>query len=281
MIDLIFGQNSVLIAGSALAAMVGAIEIGFRIGRRSDERVSKSAHAHIGAIQASLLGMLALLLGFTLSLSLQRYDTRSEAVVDEANAIGTAWLRAQLLPGSVRGQVLEGMRRHVDLRVDAGEIDLAHPAERSRLLGQTNENLNRLWGLALTAAEENPSPVTTGLYIQALNEMIDSHGQRGAALNRHVPQTVLLLLFGTFLLTGSVVGYASGVAGHRPSATTHVLAVLIVVLAFVILDLDRPRRGLIRVDQSSLLDLQSAIHAAGKRADPASLALPAQSPPRH
>lgn len=262
MVDFIFEMNSILIAGALLILMVAAIEIGFRFGRGSGHGADESDHAHIGAIQGALLGMLALLLGFTLSLSLQRYDTRSEAVVDEANAIGTAWLRAQLLPASVRSQVTERMQQHISLRVDAGALDLLQVNERGKLLIQCNENLNQLWGLALAAAQENPSPVTTGLFIQALNEMIDSYGRRDAALSRHVPQEVLLLLFGTFLLTGGVVGYASGVAGHRPSIATHVLVVLIVILAFVILDLDRPRRGLIRVDQSSLVELKSAMHAS-------------------
>ena len=265
MVDFIFEQNSILIAGTVLVLMVVAIEFGFAFGRRRSQDASESAHTHIGAIQGSLLGMLALLLGFTLSLSLQRYDTRSVAVVDEANAIGTAWLRAQLLPESVRGQAMERMRQHIELRGDAGAIDLAHASERGDLLVQTNENLNQIWELALVAAQENPSPVTTGLFIQAFNDMIDSYGRRDAALSRHVPQEVLLLLFATFLLTGGVVGYASGVAGHRPSIATHVLVVLIVILAFVILDLDRPRRGLIQIDQSSLVALKSSMHDSVSR----------------
>lgn len=260
--DFFFEQNSIVIAGLVLALMVAAIELGFRVGRGSGRATPSSAHAHIGAIQASLLGMLALLLGFTLSLSLQRFDSRSQALVDEANAIGTAWLRAHLLPASVRGEALQRMQRHVDLRVEAAAIDMVHPDARRKLLDQSRENLDNLWGLALQAAELNPSPVVTGLFIQALNEMIDAFGRRDAALGRHVPQEVLLLLFGTFLLTGGVVGYASGVAGHRPSLATHVLVLLIVILAFVILDLDRPRRGLIRVDQTKLLEVQSAMHAA-------------------
>ena len=271
MVDFIFEQNSLLIAGAVLVSMVSAIEIGFRLGRGSGDGTGDSVREHIGAIQASLLGLLALLLGFTLSLALQRYDTRSEAVVDEANAIGTAWLRAQLLPVSVRDQATQRMLRHVNLRVDAGAIDMVHRDERDSLLRESNKNLNQLWELALKAAEENPSPVTTGLFIQALNDMIDSFGRRDAALSRHVPQPVLLLLFCTFLLTGGVVGYASGNAGNRPSATTHVLIVLIVILAFVILDLDRPRRGLIRIDQTSLIELKANMHASGTPNDSGAL----------
>jgi uncharacterized membrane protein (Fun14 family) len=100
------------------------------------------------------------------------------------------------------------------------------------------------------------------LFIQALNELIDSYGRRDAALGRHVPELVLFLLYGTFLMTGGVVGFAAGVAGHRASIVTYILVILIVVLTFIIVDLDRPRRGLIQVSQSSLIDLGAAIDAA-------------------
>jgi uncharacterized membrane protein (Fun14 family) len=88
-----------------------------------------------------------------------------------------------------------------------------------------------------------------------------------------VPNEILFLLFATFVLTGGVVGYAAGVAGHRPSVTTYVLLVLIVVLSFVIMDLDRPRRGIIRIDQSSLVNLGAAIDAARNAADTSSRAV--------
>lgn len=267
MLDLIFQQNSVLIALSIFVSMALAIELGYRLGKPVQIRESETTRTQINAIQGSLLGFLALILGFTLSLSLQRFDSRSEAVVDEANAIGTAWLRAQLLPDSVRTQVQDKLRQHVDLRVRGAGIDLAHESDRDSVLSATNRNLDAIWVLALQAAAEKPEVVVSGLFIQALNDMIDSYGRRDAALARHVPYEILFLLFATFVLTGGVVGYAAGVAGHRPSITTHVLVILIVVLSFVILDLDRPRRGLIRIDQSSLVDLGAAIDSARNTTD--------------
>jgi uncharacterized membrane protein (Fun14 family) len=103
--------------------------------------------------------------------------------------------------------------------------------------------------------------LTSGLFIQALNELIDSLGRRDAAVHRHVPEAVLLLLYGTFLMAGGIVGYACGVGDHRPSFASYVMVVLIVVLVFIIVDLDRPRRGLIQVSQKSLLDLQASMRA--------------------
>jgi CHASE2 domain-containing sensor protein len=182
--------------------------------------------------------------------------------VEEANAIGTTYLRSQLLPTSMRGEAQVLLRRYVELRVHSGKISLDEEAQRDVIIGQTNKVLDDLWGYARRAAEEDGRAMTAGLFIQSLNELIDSYGRRDAALRRHVPELVLFLLYGTFLLTGGVVGYAAGVAGHRPSFATYILIVLIVVLTFIIVDLDRPRRGLITVSQTSLVDLASAIDSA-------------------
>lgn len=251
-----YDQPSVLIAVALFAAIVLAIELGFRLGRRQPQVGDDSIKSQINAIQAAVLGVLALLLGFTFSLSLQRHDTRNQAVVEEANAIGTAYLRSQLLPGGMREEAATLLREYLDVRVRAAHVDLADPAKRAPLLRQAAELTERLWGLARQAAAKDPNPVTTGLFIQALNELIDSYGRRDAALERHVPEVVYFLLFATFLMAGAILGWASGLARHRVAVPTLGMVALIVVLVFLIIDLDRPRRGLIQVSQKSLEDLQ-------------------------
>jgi hypothetical protein len=262
-----YDQNSMLISGILFVSMLIAIEVGYHLGRRTEARTNESSRAHVGAIQASLLGVLALLLGFTFSLSLQRFDNRSQAVVDEANATGTTYLRAQLLATPMSGKVQSLLRRYVDLRVQAGAVSLDHEEQRQAMITETNKVLDDLWGYARRAADEDGRAVTAGLFIQSLNDLIDSYGRRDAALSRHVPELVLFLLYGTFLMTGGVVGYAAGVGGHRTSVVTYILVTLIVVLTFIIVDLDRPRRGFIRVSQSSLIDLGAAIDAAQSAGD--------------
>lgn len=255
-----YNINSALIAGILFVSMLAATELGYRLGFRRKTAAKSGAREHINAIQGSILGILALLLGFTFSLSLQRFDSRSDAVVEEANAIGTTYLRSDLLPLAVRSEVQALLREYVDLRVQASTVSLDHQQQRKSLVDKATNKQSQLWQLARKSAELEPNPVTTGLYIQSLNEMIDNFGRRDAALNRHVPEVVLLLLYGTFLLAGTIVGYATGIAGHRPSLVSYLMVLLIVVLVFIILDLDRPRRGLIEVSQKSLLDLQNAVH---------------------
>ena len=259
--EFMYNINSVLIAGVLFVSMVLAIEMGYRLGLRTRVSANDAFKTHVNTIGASLLGILALLLGFTLSLSLQRFDNRSQAVVEEANAIGTAYLRSQLLPASVRNDVQKLLREYLDLRIQAGAITLADQAERVVVLADANRTQTALWDYARQAAEEEPNPVTVGLFIQSLNELIDNFGRRDAALNRHVPEAVLLLLYGTFLMAGAIVGYGSGIAGYRTSFATYIMVALIVVLVFIIIDLDRPRRGLIQVSQKSLIDLQAVINA--------------------
>lgn len=256
-----YDLNSGLIALILLISMAGAVEAGYRIGFRQREAASEASRDHVYAIQASILGILALLLGFTFSLALQRYDSRSEAVVNEANAIGTAYLRAQLLAGPLRNEAQAQLREYLDLRLQAGAIPTVEAGQRDALLAKTSQLQNSLWGLARQAAAQDPNMVTTGLFIPALNDMIDSYGRRDAALNRHVPELVLILLYATFLLAAGIVGFAAGMAGHRPSRVSYLMVLLMVILVFLILDLDRPRRGLILVTQKSLLDLQTAVAA--------------------
>ncbi len=259
--EILYTQSSILIIGILFTSSVLAIEAGYRFGRRAHATANPATSAHVAAIQAALLGVLALLLGFTFSLALQRYDSRSEAVVDEANAIGTAYLRAQLLPPSVRGDVQMLLRVYLEGRVQESLIPLSKRTERQVLLAQAGQEQAALWGYALQAAGEDANPVTSGLFIQSLNDLFDSFGRRNAALDRHVPEIVMLLLYGAFLMTWSIVGYAAGIAGHRPSAIAYVMLVLLLVVIFIIVDLDRPRRGLIEIDHASLTALQLSINS--------------------
>lgn len=267
--------DGVVIAGVLLVSTLVAVEVGYRAGWRLKEKTDEASRSHISATQSSTLSLLALLLAFTFSLSLQRFDSRSDQVVDEANAIGTAWLRIDLLPPPLRDDVRRLMRDYVDLRVKSSKVTTADEGDWRAMVAEAAALQTALWSYAGRAAELAPNPVTSGLFIQALNEMFDSFGRRDAGLNRHVPEVVLVLLYLVFLITAGIVGFTSGIGGHRPAAVSLVMVALIVVLIYVILDLDRPRRGLIEVSKGSLYDLQASIRDPGVPARPS---LPASAP---
>ncbi len=260
--EIMYDKNSFLIAAILFVSMVAVIEIGSWLGLRRASSTAESLKTQLNGLQGSLLGILALLLGFTFSQSLQRYDVRSAAVVDEANAIGTTFLRLDLLPEDQRDASVDLLREYIETRIQAGAISMDRLDERQPIIDRSIALQNELWRIAAVAAQMTDRPATVNLYLQSLNELIDANASRNAALGRHVPELVLFLLYGTFLLTGSLVGYASGVSGTRASRGTYVLVSLIVVLVFIIIDLDRPRRGLIEVNQSSLVDLRSLSDAA-------------------
>ena len=256
-----YSQSSFLIVSGLFIFMVLAMEIGFRIGLRMQAKAAE-AITQANAVLVSMLGLLALLLAFTFSAALQRYEDRSQTVVAEANAIGTTYLRARLLPSGMQDEVQALLREYLDVRVQEGRVDSTQPELHESLLHQAKLMEARLWSNAVKAAELDKSVVTSGLFIQSLNELIDTFTTRKAALNRQVPEIVLLLMFATIVLTTATVGYASGIAGHRVTLAAFVLLILIVLVIYLIIDLDRPRRGAIQVSHESMLSLQQTIGTA-------------------
>jgi hypothetical protein len=219
---------------------------------------------------------MALVLGFTFSLALQRFDSRSEAAVNEANAIRTAYLRSELLPDSISDTVQQALRSFVDLRVEMVTLSPGRKDEFNGLIAEARRRLDALRDQAVEVVRLDPRSPETGPYVQAVNGMIGELVKRDAAMTRHVPETVLLLLCGAFLITTMTIGYATGVAGHRTSFVAYLMIGLIVILAYLIVDLDRPRGRMVQVSEKSLRDLQ-----ADMRADsPSSASQGAGRPPR-
>jgi FtsH-binding integral membrane protein len=258
--EMTYDIPSWLIAVMLIIAMAAAMEIGYRVCRRTRGLPTAVSKRSVNAMQSSILLILALLLAFTLSIALQRYDQRSDAVVDEANAIGTVYLRTQLLRQPARDELQPMVRDYLAMRVKSAGMKTVEGAPRDAVLDATEQAQGALWAAAVRAAQADPSPVTSGLFVQALNDMIDSYGRRDAGLNRHVPEGVLFLLYAALVISGGVVGLSSGLSGHRPSRASSVaMVMLLVAMVFLIIDLDRPRRGLIRVSHAPLIDLLASI----------------------
>ncbi|MDR4504508.1 MAG: hypothetical protein MRK01_06915 [Candidatus Scalindua sp.] len=258
--QLLYNFSSIVITATLFVLIILFNEIGFHIGRFIQHRTDTEIKTLTGAIQASILGLLALLLSFTFSMSMQRYDNRSQALISEANSIQTAMLRVQLLPEQYKNKAIHMLHRYVDLRIAISQIDMTRREERKEYNRQIYEVQNDLWSLAVMAAKEDPRPVTSGAFIISLNEVIDIQGKRNALLQMHVPEVVLFLLFMVFIASGGILGYSSGLSGKRVVAPTIMVSFLIAMIVFIIIDLDRPKRGVIQVDQTSILELQMNNH---------------------
>jgi hypothetical protein len=253
--ELLYSYSSIAIAVTLFVVILIFNEIGFRAGRFIQTRTDDEVKSLTGSIQASILGLLALLLGFTFSMSMQRYDSRSLALIDEANAIGTAILRVQLLPEQFQDDANNLLREYVDLRIAVGKIDLTQRADRDKFNQQISALQNRLWSLAVMATNEDARGVTTGAFVSSLNTLIDSQGKRNALLQMHVPEVVLMLLFVVFTSSGGILGYSSGLSGKRVFAPIVLVSSLITLIVFIIIDLDRPKRGLIQVNQAVMNEI--------------------------
>jgi hypothetical protein len=255
--EIMYNINSILLIAMLFIAILLFYELGFRLGKWKQEATDKVIKEQTAAIQAGILGLLAFLLGFTFNMSLQRFDNRSEAVIKEANSIGTAMLRTKLLPSPFDSTAAELMKEYIDFRLAISSIDLTQISQRKEHNHKTDKLMDELWHMAGKAADINSTPVVTGYYITSLNDMFDARGERNAILKRHVPEEILYILFIVFILSGAIIGYSSGLSLKRAYIPTVILSLLIVLVVFITIDLDRPKRGMIKVKQDSLFELKS------------------------
>jgi hypothetical protein len=175
--ETMYGLGSALIVSGLFLCLLPSMEIGFRSGRRR-QAIAAESITRANAVLASILGLLALLLAFAFSAALQRYDDQSQAVVAEANAIGTAYLRVLLLPKGMHDEVQGLLREYLDVRIQEGRVNTADTKKREVLLQKANLMVAQPWGHAARAAEQHGRPVTSGLFIQSLNELIDAYGNQ-------------------------------------------------------------------------------------------------------
>ncbi|AKF08658.1 hypothetical protein DB32_005807 [Sandaracinus amylolyticus] len=237
-----------------IVVLLAATELGFRIGERRSRSAQQGAIAgQSAATLAALLGMLGLLLAFSFGIVEGRFAMRKQLVLDEANAIGTAYLRAAMLPDPHREHVQELLREYVDTRTPRALEDVDAAMRRSGALHR------RLWAEAVTAARLDPRSEPTALFVTALNDVIDLHEERvTVALRQRLPAPVFLTLIGVALLGMSVLGYGAGVTNARATLPIVAFAVAVATVMVVIVELDRPG-GIFRVSQSAMLDTRDAM----------------------
>ena len=248
-----------------LALLFGVTILGARRGRRRSAHVSEAERAQVSALQASLMGLLALLVGFSFSLALSRFDDHSVSVVNEANAIGTTWLRSDLLAGTDRDALRSALADYAASRLKTTGMTLTDEARYDTEVQTSAAVFRTAWKIAADANRIKPNEAT-GAVVSALNDMIDSFSVLDANLHRHVPEAVLYLLIASLLFLGWVIGLSAGENGMFPPLPVMVLMVLIVLLLALIFDLDRPRRGMLTVDQTPLVTTATQILTEAGRA---------------
>jgi hypothetical protein len=238
------------------AIVLLSAEAGWRLGNYRRQRAGHEKDAPVGAAVGSMLGLLAFLLAFTFGMAASRFDTRKQLVLQEANAIGTAYLRAEMLPEPERGETRNLLRQYATLRV-GGVTSLMTP----EVVAKVGALHDRLWAEAVAAAEKNPGSILGGLFVQSLNEVIDLDETRVTAGRNRIPDSIWVVLYIVTILTMAALGYQFGLTGERSWVVTILLALVFTAAMFLIADLDRPQAGLLRVSQQPMIDLINKIGA--------------------
>jgi hypothetical protein len=237
-----------------LALALLSLEFGYKIGRWRHASGLEEKDAPVGGIVAANLGLLAFMLAFTFSFAASRFDARRQVVLEEANAIGTSYLRARLLPEPQQSEAARLLREYVDVRVrGVQERKIAEAALRSEAIQE------QLWTQAIAAAEKRPTPIT-GLFVQSLNEVIDIHAKRMLVGARsRIPMSIWVGLSALAVIGMLSVGYQVGLSATRRSPATLLLALAFAGVLLLIVDLDRPVEGFLRVSQQAMTDLQHSM----------------------
>ncbi len=236
-----------LLTVAMFAAMLILLEAGRWLGAKRIAQDPDGARTGIGVIEASVFGLMGLLMAFSFSGAADRFTTRRQLIVEEANAIGTAWLRLDLLPQAARDSVREGFRSYLDARIEAHR-SAADLQAAARHLERGTRLQQQIWSESVKAAAETGSPQAPMLVLPALNTMIDITTTRLMATRTHQPAIVFIMLEILTMVCAFMAGFA--MAGSRSRNWIHMVAfaMLMSLIMYIIMDLEYPRLGLIRVD---------------------------------
>jgi hypothetical protein len=251
----------VLIPGLLLILVAGQ-EIGFRFGRSAGAGRETSAVGPIATVQAGTLGLLGLLLAFSFGGAASRFIERQDLIVEEANAIGTAFLRADMLGEPHRSELRSGLAGYLASRIEVSRTLSRGIAPES--LAAMSEWHDRIWTAARDGVTARPEAMLTVL--GPVNDVIDLHSTRVAAARKHIPLPVMMLLIGCSVVTMLGIGFGCGLAGRRSLVMTGSMMVLIAAAIWTTIDLDHPRAGVLTLNDAPLVEMRATMSRPDGRA---------------
>jgi hypothetical protein len=235
-----------------VAVVLVAAEIGFRIGMWLQRRDSDSAGTPLsGAVVGGMLGLMAFLMAFSIGIVITQQNGRKAMVVTEANAVGTAYLRAGFLgePDLTTSRSL--LQEYVEIRLAAA----ADPAQLESVVTRSEEIHGELWSIVEDNVRQGQESDIMALFVESVNEVIDVHTLRLAAVDLRLPRLLGIVLYAATVLSFLLVGVANSADGKRDFAAILLFALAFVAVLIIIVDLDRPQEGLLTVSQTALTDL--------------------------
>lgn len=233
--------------------VIGATELGHRVGIRRRAGRAETDDRAGGVMVGAALAMLAFLLAFLVGMATDRYDGRRGMVMEEANAIGTTWLRAGYLPDDAGATIRPILEDYT-----AQRLRLPDDAQREDALAQSAALVDRLWAATETVARAHGDSPTVALFVQSVNETIDIGSKRSVAMATwRIAPTIWASVYAVAILTMLFVGFHTGLTGSRNRMAVVLLSLSFAAVMNLIIDLDRPYAGLLRVSSEALVQLQS------------------------
>lgn len=262
--DMKYTLYALLIAVSMFLGMVLLLEVGRRIGARRLAKDPEGARVGLGALEAGVFGLLGLLIAFTFSGAASRFDARRQMVIQETNNIGTAYLRLDLLPTEAQAPLREHFRRYVDARISIYEKLPDIDAAKAELV-KANNLQREIWRQALAAARAPGAPTAAmAQLLPAINAMIDITTTQTWATQMHPPAIIFVMLY-ALALAGSLLA-GSAMAASKSRSLLHMIGYpfVLAVAVYVIIDIEFPRLGFIRVDafDQALVELRQSMNEA-------------------
>lgn len=231
--------------------MLAFCEAGYQVGAHFRKKQDKEATVSLGPLLGGLMGMLAFVLAITFSIAASQHNLRKENVILEANAIGTAYMRADLLDEPIAAEVKQLLREYVDVRLQATTGGDLHA-----ILARSVEIHQLLWTKVLSVSRTTPG-VNISLVVQSINNVIDMHEIRvSAGLYGRIPTVIWLALFAITALSMITIGTLVGLSGKRRLVVVVPMLLAFAVLVSLIADLNRPQKGMIKVGQQAMISLQ-------------------------
>ena len=240
-----------------------SLEGGYRLGHRSRRKSEEEKESPVSAIAGSILGLVAFVMAFTFGIVTDRYDSRKGLVREEANSVGTTYLRTDFMaePDSSESKTL--LKQYVIDRLDFTErirSGKMSQEEYSAGMAKAGGVHKRLWELAVINARKDMNSDVAALYIDSLNGLIDLHALRVAvALQARIPMAIWLSLATLTFLGMLAVGYQMGIAGSKRSLVQPILAISFSLVIALIASLDRPNASFIKVSQQPFVDLLNSM----------------------
>jgi len=229
-----------------------AAEIGFRVGvwlqdRSSDQRDTRMT----GLVVGSMLGLMGFLMAFSIGIAIGQHGERKGMVVTEANAIGTAWLRAGFLDEPASTSLRELLREYVEVRLEA----VADLKKYATAVARSEQIHSEMWTIIVDNVRQGNDSDIMATLVESVNEVIDVHTLRLTAANKRLPRVLGVLLISAILLSFLLIGVASSADRKRDVAAIVLFALAFVAVLMIMVDLDRPQQGLITVSQTAMSDL--------------------------